>query len=305
MDTRLHPAPDRVAFIGDVGGHLDVFIEALEQSGVDVEAGQVPAGLTVIQVGDLVHKGPDDDGCVELADRLLRANRGRYVQVLGNHDAHYLGGPDVSARRGVSPIGQTAQQTLRRWVDCGLAQLAAAVDVNPYGPVLVTHAGLTAGLWEELGCPTSPGEAAKRVNGLLADPEVAFRPGWLMTGRVDRAAGVTCVRTGTELAAPWLENGSMPFSQIHGHEGVWLWSTDSWHDDVPEQVRAASTVDRERRFCWTDVAEHRLLSVDWVLGIQAPTRPWAPLVLPGTLTPQPAGDTLRSGTDPASRTTSA
>lgn len=262
----------RVALIGDIGGHHDVFVAALTAAGVDVAARRVPGDLTVVQVGDLVHKGPADAACVQLADDLLRAAPGAYVQLWGNHDAAYVGGPDVSGRPGVTAIDDGSAATLRRWYAAGTARLAVAIDTVERGPVLVTHGGLTAGLWRRLGRPATAVAAAEAVNGLLSDPQLAFRPGRLMTGVVDLAAGVTCPRTGAELAASWLAEGVLPFDQVHGHEAVWDWPAGRWHDDVPAAVRELSTVEPDRRSCSVEIAGRRLLSVDWVLGAVAPER---------------------------------
>lgn len=277
--TAMNP---RIALLGDIGGHLDVFTSSLVKVGVDVERGAVPEDLVVIQVGDLVHKGPRSDECVALADRLLRNNDGRYIQLWGNHDAAYVGGPDVTSRPAVTAISAAAQNTIRSWYDQGLARLAVAIYTKELGAVLVTHGGLTLGLWEEIGSPDNVDAAAGRLNALLVNPLVAFRPGWLMTGVYDRAAGVTCPRTGAELAGPWLERGSMPFSQIHGHEGVWWWPGDKFHDDVPAAVIKEAYVDHVRRWCGVTVGDTRLWSIDWVLGVVAPEDSWDPLVLAGS-----------------------
>jgi hypothetical protein len=271
----------RIGVIGDIGGHLDVFERALVCLGVDVASAGIPPDLTVVQVGDLVHKGPDSGGCVALADRLLAS--GRYVQLLGNHEAHYLGGPDVRARPGVQEIAPAAAAVLRRWHRQRTARLAVAAETTEYGEVLLTHGGLTFGLWRALGSPSSLSLAADRLNSLLDDPAAAFRPGWLMTGVYDSSAGVTCPRTGVELAAPWLERGEMPFSQVHGHEGVWYWPSDAFHEDCPPAVRAASTVDTVRRLCSVEISGRVLLSVDWVLGEVAPAGEWEPLLLDGAV----------------------
>ena len=266
-----------VAIIGDIGGHLDVFERTLAAVGVDAATAHVPDDLTVIQVGDLVHKGPNDAGCVQLADRLLAT--GRYIQLWGNHDAHYVGGPEVTRRPGVTAVDDSTAAVLHRWFDTKIARLAVAVDSKEIGSVLVTHGGLTVGLWEQLGSTKAPSVVADQLNALLHDPDRAFRPGWLMTGVYDQAAGVTCPRTGAELAGPWLERGAMPFSQIHGHEGVWWWPQERFHDDCPAEVREASHIDHDRRFCEVAIREHRLISVDWVLGTTAPDRTWLPFVL--------------------------
>lgn len=261
----------RTAVLGDIGGHAHLFEEVLEDLGVDLRLGAIPEGLVIIQVGDLVHKGPASDRCVAIADDLLYKNPSRYIQLVGNHEAHYLGGPHLYGRSGVEDVSVDTQEMITNWWDTGSMRLATAVEVpGDDRGVLVTHGGLTAGLWRELGRPDTAMAAAHRINHLWADTEKAFRPGALMTGVVDYAAGVTCSRTGAELAASWLEEVSMPFNQVHGHEAAWWWPDNDWHTDCPENVKATAMVDPIRRFCRVDVGEGWLLSVDWTLGLEVP-----------------------------------
>lgn len=273
---------NRVAIIGDVGGHLDVFIQALARSGVNVPARHVPEGLAVIQVGDLVHKGPQSAACVSLAGDLLSSNGGRYVQLLGNHEAHYIGGPDVSDRAGVTPIDAASATTLRRWWSTGAALLATAID-TPAGPWLVTHAGLTAGLWRGLGEPSDPATAARAINSLSSDPAIAFRAGWLVTGKVDHSAGVTWAFAGPELVASWLAEGAMPFNQIHGHSSVWAWPDDTWAWGVPEAIKPMTELDTARQLVHVSIGHYTITGVDWILGVDPPDRDWSPLRLTGSL----------------------
>ena len=60
--------------IGDVGGHLAELRRELVRLGADPETGELPADLTIVQVGDLVHRGPGLAGVVGLVDRHLRAD---------------------------------------------------------------------------------------------------------------------------------------------------------------------------------------------------------------------------------------
>jgi len=263
--------PLSYAVIGDVGGHLSFFTDVLDRVGWDPASACLDPSVVVVQVGDLVHKGPDSQGCVRLADRLMRANPHSYVQLVGNHEAHYLGGPDVSGRVGVVPVDPATVDMLRSWWDSGRVRVAYAVpDTAQFGPVLVTHAGLTAGFWRELGSPATVEQAADVLNGPARISGEVFRPGGLMTGLVDPAAGPLCALTGQELADGWVQAASMPFSQVHGHAGVWSWPGCGFHDDVPARVRAVSSVDPVRRFCWVDVAARVLFSVDPVLGLSVP-----------------------------------
>ena len=64
-----------IAIFGDLSGHLHPFEEALKRLGAVPETATVPDGLLVVQVGDLVHRGPDSDAIVDLVDRMMDANR--------------------------------------------------------------------------------------------------------------------------------------------------------------------------------------------------------------------------------------
>ena len=61
----------RIAVIGDVGGHLGHLRAALIALGADGDDLRLPSDLTVIQVGDLVDRGPDSSGVLDLVGRLL------------------------------------------------------------------------------------------------------------------------------------------------------------------------------------------------------------------------------------------
>ncbi len=269
----------RIAIIGDIHGHPDAFAAALEHCGADPARGLVPDGITIMQAGDLVHTGPDSGAAVEIAGRLLARSPGRYVQLWGNHDCHHAGGPDVSSRASCRPIPAAAASTLRRWWESRAARLAFAANTAEHGPVLITHAGLTAGLWRELGSVACPFQAAARINALLDDPVRAFRPGELMTGVTDFSAGVTGALTGSELAASWLEAGAMPFTQIHGHDGVWSWADGSFRPGAPPEALAASFVDPQSRRSWVTIGERRLWCIDAKLGQGGPGFSWHPLIL--------------------------
>jgi hypothetical protein len=276
----MAPAPRILALFGDIHGSYRRFCDELTRIGVDVRTGKVPEGLLIIQVGDLVHGGGEDQlACLRLADLLLRISPERYVQLLGNHDAHYLGGPDVSTRSPFRQLVDEGIEILCRWQASGAARLAVAISTRELGDVLVTHGGLTAGLWRELGMPATATAAASALNELLTDPARAFRPGKLMTGELNMAAGVTGPRTGAELAQSWLDEGAAPFHQVHGRESAWWWPDHAWHDDVSAQIQSLTVVDRGARRSTTRIGAHSLISIDGKLDALDADTPWHPLLL--------------------------
>ena len=111
----------RVILIGDVGGHADHLRAALEGAGAYP---RVPDDATVIQVGDLVDRGPGSPGVLELVDIYLNEQPERWVQLLGNHDAQYLPGRSMFYR---PSIAGTQVEMLRSF----RMGIAAAVTAHP------------------------------------------------------------------------------------------------------------------------------------------------------------------------------
>ena len=81
------PPGQRVYAIGDIHGRRDLFemmIDAIEED----DRSALPADSTVILLGDLVDRGPDSAGVIELAREW---QRNRQVRVIaGNHEEMFL-----------------------------------------------------------------------------------------------------------------------------------------------------------------------------------------------------------------------
>src|SRR4029453_366134 len=91
-----------VVIVGDVGGCSAELARAL---------GSVPADAGVGQVGDLVDRGPDSSGVLALVGRRLAEAPRRWVQLLGNHEAPYVGHPEFWPER----LGDDDAALLRGW----------------------------------------------------------------------------------------------------------------------------------------------------------------------------------------------
>jgi hypothetical protein len=130
----------RVAVIGDVGGHGQALREELVRLGADPDTGTLPADLTVIQVGDLVHRGPDSAGVVGLVDHFLARRPDQWIQLVGNHEAQYLRDPAFAWGERLD-TGTVA--TLRRWWGEGRLRVAAAItgDREDYLVTTPAHRG--------------------------------------------------------------------------------------------------------------------------------------------------------------------
>lgn len=276
--------PGRVAFIGDVGGHRELLLACLRglgATGTD-EAPELPADLTVVQVGDLVHRGPDSPGVLRLVDHLLRTAGGRWVQLAGNHEQLYV---DRPVFRWPEHLDESSVALLRRWWAGGTMRAAAAVEAADGTQWFAAHGGLTAGFWRaDLDRPATAAAAAERVNALVAaGDQRLWRPGSRLTGVPTWDAGPVWAAAGDELYPSWLHryetSGKVPpFAQVHGHSQAAPWSGRAWAP--PDAVAGALTVDRVRRHQTCLVGGVPLVGVDPGHG-SAGVRRFAPLVLAG------------------------
>lgn len=247
----------RIAVIGDVGGHLDALRAELARIGVPEEgAGEIPEDLLVVQVGDLVHRGPDSAGVVALVDSHLRRTPGRWVQLIGNHEAYHVFGPQF---RLDERLPRTAANALRDWWDGGLLRAAVAFDAGGE-TYLVTHAGLTRSYWRlYLGAPTRASDAAATLNDMLRrGDDSLLRTGQVHGGVVDETAGPVWAAADTEVVAGW-RGHDLPFSQIHGHSSLVGWPGGMGRPGVAIED---AVVDHELRHTTVDLSGGRVIGID-------------------------------------------
>lgn len=267
----------RVAVIGDIGGHADELRAELERLGV-THGGPLPPGLTVVQVGDLVHRGPASDEVVELVDRYLRTQPAQWIQLVGNHEAVYFRPPEF---QWPERLGLRAARAVRRWWSEGRMHVAAVLTGEDES-FLVTHAGVTAGFWRDvLGSPGSADDAARCVNWLgRSGADGVFRAGRMLhDGAAVAHAGPLWAHAADELVPGWID-APMPFSQIHGHHGV-----VDWNDPTPSGgagLGAPVLVDIDARHETVLVGGRRIIGID-PGHRSAPAGPWRALELTGNV----------------------
>lgn len=276
-----------LAVIGDVGGHSALLAAMIRDLGGDPELGTLPETTVVVQVGDLItqdkNRGPDSDGCVAIADRMLRCSNRNWLQLWGNHDMAAIGGPRRPAWGAQRRIAAETTATLMRWWRDKVALRAVCADFGEHS-VLICHAGLTVGSWTDLERPDAMA-AARLLNGEAwpSNPN-RVRPGMLVTEMTDEHADVSWAEVVHELYEPWhrfgLTEGPIPFSQIHGHASPWNWNTDEFWPGTPDWMKQACSVNAINRTTLTslgrlaDGADALAQSVDWSLLESAPQMPW-------------------------------
>jgi hypothetical protein len=263
------PAEHRVAVIGDISGHLDELRTELRRLGADGATGRLPADLTVVQVGDLIHRGPASDAVIALVDDYLTHQPTQWVQLVGNHEAHYLRDPVF---HWPDRISARSRDTLRRWWAGGQMRVATWVRDDDES-FLITHAGVTAGFWRTaLSVTSSVEQAAITINSLIgANDGALFRAGAMLHGRRRaRSVGPVWAATATELLPSWLAT-RLPFSQIHGHDSIFDWQRRRFR--AADALARLTVLDEKAKHETTVLPGGRIIGIDPGHGSH-PRQPW-------------------------------
>jgi hypothetical protein len=275
--TAEQPASGRVAVFGDVGGHAAELRAALVTLGADSLTLRLPDDLTVIQVGDLIHRGPDTAAAIQMARNAMAGQPGQWVQLVGNHEAYYLTPPKF---HWPERLAEDDLETLYEWWRTRRMKVAVAVEVKgATRDFLVTHAGLTEGFWRHfLGMPEHAQDTARALNGLVGrlHENWVYRPGVMLTGVVDLSAGPLWASAPDELLPSWLGCfAPSPFHQIHGHSSTIDWVTGRryGHPQLPMGVAEDSVL----RHSTAVIDGSRLIGIDPGHG-RRPAKSWGPLV---------------------------
>lgn len=247
-----------VAVFGDIGGHADLYYQALTRLGLNVDNGCIPSDLTVIQVGDLIDRGPDSDGVVEIVSKLI--DHPRYVQLFGNHEGKEVGGErfmEMGKPQTNPPSTETIHKIQSWW--SGMSAEVAACVTNADGEILVTHAGLTRWQWERFGSKDALG-VTKVLNSLSASS--AFQAG-TMLGGLPQHAGVAWASTWPELIGSW-SGYDMPFRQVHGHDCFYNWNKNICQ--LPSEYQDYIRIDPAKRHATYSFEDQWITGIDPCLG---------------------------------------
>ena len=266
----------RIVVIGDVGGHADLLRSLLETQGADVERGSLPPDTHVIQVGDLIDRGPDSAGCVAIAERFLSSGHGQWTQLFGNHEGNRIGARVFWDE----PLDDGSVATIQRWWDTKEGRLAVGLRTEEMGDLLVTHGGLVRSLWNLLGRPDCEGAAVALNRFVGQDLELAFSSGVLLTGGVP---GPAWAEAASELYAPWASVDECPFGQVHGHSPVLDWPDGKAVRGVPRWMKKAIQGDPDRQHSRIDLGGRPFICIDPGLGTDALGRRLRPLVVTGEI----------------------
>jgi len=183
------PAPAHVVAVGDLHGDLVDAVKVLSMAGVTDAQGHWAGGdLTLVQTGDIVDRGPDSKGVIELMMRLEKeaaAAGGEVVQLIGNHevmnvsgDWRYVSPEDLAGFGGEAARKASFALTgeIGRWIleHDAVAQL---------GDTVYLHGGVSA-RWAKLGVPALSLAVRRAIAGgdkaILGDDGPLWYRGYLL-----------------------------------------------------------------------------------------------------------------------------
>jgi hypothetical protein len=271
-----------VFVFGDTGGHFSPLLSSLRKIGVDTtDTLNIPDGIQIIHLGDLIHKGIHSNDLVEIVDSLIRKNPGQYIQLLGNHEFQHIKGAPIFWR---CDCNAKTVSIINKWYNEGLAvpsyYLSAPVVFNvPKSlrfdtnlikdkDILFSHAGLTHDFWGHIGSPKTAKLASERLNKLsVRDVTI---PGMMLAGGSPHGpVGPVWALSTSEVFASWTQEGviSPPFVQINGHSPAYQWQRKVWHAGTPLQFKKRTKLDVENRIMYTSVQDSLQLCLDPGFGI--------------------------------------
>lgn len=256
----------KTVLLGDIGAQYGVMLDMLKRVGMGPDL-MVPDGLTIIQVGDVVRMANDSHldsyACAKLSDEILRKNPGRWIQLLGNHESSFIGGPYPEYWVERSAF-HDCHDIISGWWNEDLVKLAVGFELDD-GEYVLSHAGITHGYTEHVGL-TDAKSLVSHINGIVGtDYGKVARTGIVnFFDEPNMSSDFLWASSGGELIPSW-EGKEMQFHQIHGHDTPLLsWETPELRDDLPDGW--SIDIDAAKRLSViTTPQERRIMTTDWVL----------------------------------------
>lgn len=270
MSKRKRTTPPVTYVLGDIGGQVDIFEQALRSIGINTETLIVPHYITLIQVGDVIrlHDSPklDSAKALDIADRLKKNNPDNYIQLWGNHEYGALQWRVPGSGWKIDNVLRNKLTNgMRGWFDAGDTTVAVAV-----GETLITHAGLTNGYWKQIGSPSSAQEAAEILNAdspnVLGQRNMAPH-GYLLNRYTEEMdTNYLWAESAMETYPSWLlSEDEMPFDQVHGHDTPYDHNYSVLKPHTKRVVAENLRVDKPNRRTILQVGDRTITCVDWTL----------------------------------------
>ncbi len=261
----LDPRYDGIRVVGDVHGDAQAFSAAL------ADARQ--RDLFVVQLGDLVDRGPDSAGALRLAIEMVAEGQGRFL--LGNHDDKLQRALRAGSRVVVS---QDLARTLAQIDSAGMrSEAVSALGSAPlwlrFGAWFMVHAGFDPAMLEVAYPDAAP--ASRPARGLVHRALRGQTPAQARGEAQARDAQGHPVRL-----HDWIDDIPAGLTVLVGHDQL---SSDSIVASTGRSGGTALFCDtgcgKGGRLSWYDIPRSRLEQGRWRLdpGVAPPASPVAPV----------------------------
>lgn len=199
---------------GDTGGHYRQLHAALREIGM-TEDYILPEDIHIIHLGDLVHKGLYSTDILRMIDEIRILNDGQWTQLIGNHEAQYLGGHLFWNKRidakGISILHEWYQDGFLKYIhmiNTFDAEIITETQIYKLdAPIFFSHAGISKPFFD-----------LKKNNGETTLKDI-HKPG-LMLGETYKPfdpVGPVWAHGVHEVWALWKDLNSIEFNQFVGH----------------------------------------------------------------------------------------
>lgn len=173
----------RLVVIGDIHGSFAGLLELLYQAKVTTspetcswreQGPNREDGVVLVQVGDLVDRGPDPWGafnCLRTLQKDAHLYNSKVVRLVGNHDIWWLNGHfhDRNATTDTVPVLRQVVTTMIQDIHAGTMEMAYA-HMRHEIPLLFVHAGIRPTFYKHLQKTLHP----NKVNPVLSALEIAL-----------------------------------------------------------------------------------------------------------------------------------
>lgn len=247
----------RYIIFGDTGGHYQQLYNSLREIGM-TEDYTLPQDIRVIHLGDLIHKGLYSVQILRMIDNIRWTNPGQWIQIIGNHEAQYLGGYQFWNKR----ITQDGVRILTEWYEQGFLTfthtidaslnypLTAKTELEDYlltSPVVFSHAGISLPFWANNFNNIKPENFQKNIEEMPLFN--VHKPG-IMLGEefnIKSPVGPIWAHGINEVWIMWREFDNSPFNQIVGHIAPFIFEKDSYYPGTLEVFKKVSTLHKKER----------------------------------------------------------
>ena len=177
--ARLHAAPpsceidgvERIVAVGDVHGAYDRFVEILQKAGVvDARARWIGGRTHLVQLGDILDRGPDSRKVLDLVRALeeqARSAGGAVHALIGNHEVMRMLGDLRYTTPGEFAAFVTQQSERTRSVFIGQSPKADRDRLNKETPLGWVEMRAAMGRRGDYGPWLRTHDAVVRINGIL------------------------------------------------------------------------------------------------------------------------------------------